>query len=82
MPTYIYFACPSCGGGIEIDIKEINCGIFRHGTFISNGSQLNPHAPKTECDALAEQKLLHGCGKPFQIIKKNGDWTIHICEYI
>lgn len=61
-------ACPNCGE--YIIIEQINCAIFRHGVYKHTMCQINPHAPKAECDELKEKDLIYGCGKPFRIVKK------------
>jgi hypothetical protein len=72
--------CPHCKEFIII--QEINCGIFRHGTF-HDGNQIEPHASKEHCDAYANQKIIYGCGKPFQIVKKDDQsFEAIVCDYI
>ncbi len=73
------FDCPHCGGAVFIE--EVNCGIFRHG-ILKSGEQVPPHAPKEECDNLAQQEAIYGCGRPFQIVQIDGEWRIQVCEYI
>jgi len=72
--------CPHCKEFIII--QEINCGIFRHGT-LHDGNQIEPHAPKEQCDAYVIQKVIYGCGRPFKIVKKD-DQTFEAvaCDYI
>ena len=73
--------CPHCG--LHILIEQINCAIFRHGIFISNGKQIPPHLSKNECDDLIEKKLIYGCAKPFRLIKdQSGNWVGEVCDYI
>ena len=72
--------CPHCTGSISVE--QLNCGIFRHGIFKDSGKQIDPHLNKIECDKLINQNLIHGCGKPFQIIKVNDKYEIKICDYI
>jgi hypothetical protein len=74
--------CPHCHEYIVIE--ELNCCIFRHGTYKINGTQIDPHLPKTECDRLFNNKLIFGCGKPFRIIKgeNNNILKVEICDYI
>lgn len=72
--------CPNCNE--IIIIEKINCGIFRHGQYITSGNQLEPHAPKTQCDYLFQNKMIYGCGKPFQILLKNDAIKIIKCDYI
>jgi hypothetical protein len=82
----IIVRCPHCD--IPILIEKLNCCIFRHGTFIRTGKQIDPHTCKKECDEYIEQKLIYGCGKPFKIMKsknKENDSYSYIsivCDYI
>jgi len=69
--------CPHCKQIIEI--TEINCGIFRHGTYKETGEQIDPHMPKEGCDTLVIKGLIYGCGKPFRIVDTH---TAEICDYI
>ena len=39
---------------------------------------VSPHTPKAECDRLACEGLIHGCGKPFKFDGKK----VTICGYI
>lgn len=81
MSLNIIVQCPHCGDFISI--LELNCLIFRHAVFISNGQQINPHASKEECDLVMERKLVYGCAKPFRLVKtKDGDIVAEKCEYI
>lgn len=70
-------SCPHCAGSVEI--VELNCRIFRHGVVKATGQQMSPHAPKEECDRLADQQLIFGCGKPFQLDAAN---HAQVCDYI
>ena len=72
--------CPHCSD--YIIIQKMNCGIFRHGVFISNGKQIGSHANKQMCDNYIKQKKIYGCGKPYQIIKEGDEYKVNICEYI
>ena len=73
--------CPHCQQFIII--LELNCKIFRHGTYKESGEQIPPHSPKEICDALIESDQIYGCGKPFKIvILETGEWKIEICDYI
>ena len=72
--------CPHCNN--YIIIKELNCGIFRHGIYKNSGNQINPHASKEICDELVKNNLIYGCGKPFQIIEINDVLELKICDYI
>lgn len=78
----LIFKCPHCNDFVLVIIKEINCRIFRHGIYKSNMKQVNPHAPKTECDSLVERKLVYGCCKPFRLIPHGDEFTVEKCEYL
>ena len=72
--------CPNCSE--IIIIEKINCGIFRHGTLIKTGKQINPHTIKKECDRLVKKNLIYGCGKPFKILIEDDKIEVTICDYI
>lgn len=72
--------CPHCKEFVIIE--KLNCGIFRHGIFIKSGKQMNPHAPKEECDFYIKKKIIYGCGKPFRILLNENKYVIEICDYI
>lgn len=73
--------CPHCSEPVLIE--QVNCAIFRHGTHKNNGEQMDPHAPKTECDRLVREDAIYGCGRPFRIyLGPSGEWIAIICEYI
>lgn len=83
----ILINCPHCNQLIEI--VELNCCIFRCGIYRETGEQIPPHHPKAECDRLAEQELIFGCGKPFRVEShpdpnKNNEISYQaiICDYI
>jgi len=78
--TELIFICPHCENFIVI--KEINCGIFRHGVFINDNKQIDPHETKENCENFIKNKLIYGCGKPFRLLNNNNNWEIEICEYI
>ena len=82
----IFIECPHCKNPVLIE--RLNCCIFRHGVFKSNGKQIDPHAEKELCQLYVKNDLIFGCGKPFQIIpndhSKNDDdkFIAVICPYI
>jgi hypothetical protein len=81
----IFIECPHCKG--TVNIKWINCSIFRHGTFKHNNRQIPSHESKEKCDKYVEDDAIYGCGKPFKLIqKKNEEEKIEydaiICDYI
>lgn len=66
-PQSPYFIqCPHCHMGIEVEWNQVNCKIFRHGVLKATGQPMNPHTPKNECDRLAREGLIWGCGRPFR----------------
>ena len=69
--------CPHCHESIIIE--QINCRIFRHGVYKSNGQQIDPHSTKRVCDEIVQKQLIYGCGKPFFI---NDRLEAIICDYI
>ncbi len=79
----LYLQCPHCGGTIETTENEIFCGIFRHAYL--NGTQINPHATKAECDNAINNGAL-GCGGPFRVLRIEGEdgvkFITEICDYI
>ena len=72
--------CPHCEEYIEIE--SINCGIFGHGQYRTNGQQLPPHSPKELCDKVYQENLIYGCGKPFRVHITDNTPDVTICEYI
>lgn len=72
-----FFACPHCGGLIQVAKSEINCQIFRHGQY-KTGQPVPPHAPKALCDSLVAQNVVYGCCKPLRF----DGHTVSICDYI
>ena len=77
----IIVTCPHCKLLIQTLVKEFNCKIFRHGIFKIDYTQIDPHLPKKECDKLKEKGLIYGCGKPYELVKKENDWIAVACEY-
>jgi hypothetical protein len=86
LATDIIITCPHCEKLVLIE--KLNCCIFRHGTFINTGQQINPHASKEECEQLINTKQIYGCGKPFKIIIKikldtnDVEYITEVCDYI
>jgi len=69
--------CPHCPDSrIAVSPREINCKIFRHGKFLATGRQIPPHTGKEECERLARDKLIDGCGRPFYFDGRKLDGTI------
>ena len=78
---FCFFKCPHCEQEIIVCIKELNCRIFRHGTYKHNYQQVDPHMNKQYCDMLIAENKVFGCCKPFEIIEKNGKKYSIKCEY-
>jgi len=76
----LVITCPHCE--TMVLIEKLNCGIFRHGILKKTGTIINQHLDKSACDLLVKNDLIHGCGKPFQVIIKDGCPVVTICEYI
>jgi hypothetical protein len=79
---YYFITCPNCEGQIIVHKNEVNCKIFRHAVYKNSLININPHAPKQECDQLFNDGKIYGCGKPFQLIGENGLYNAVICDYI
>lgn len=71
--------CPHCNCGFLVDIKQLNCRIFRCGIYKHNNKQINPHMKKEQCDKLYESGKIWGCGKPFRV---TNEMKVEICGYI
>jgi len=83
MSKDIIIICPHCEMNILIKENEINCAVFRHGVYKKDFAQMNPHEKKEECDRLLQEDLIHGCGKPFKLIKdKDEEYKALVCDYI
>lgn len=80
--TYIVTPCPHCYEEVIIYLSELNCRIFRHGTFKESMEQIPPHLNKEMCDQLVRDEKIFGCGKPFRIIEIEGKYKAEICDYI
>ncbi len=77
------FQCPHCEAFVSVKIQEINCAIFRHGTYKESYKQLDPHLCKDECDRLVRENLIYGCGRPFQLVRlPDSKYAVQVCEYI
>jgi hypothetical protein len=74
--------CPHCVADgkeewetwIEVDRKDFNCKIFRHGImrfpYEKGGLMVSipPHASKQLCDELAAKNMIIGCGRPYRLV--------------
>ena len=79
--TQNIISCPHCNEFIIIE--KLNCGIFRHGVIKESGKQIDSHSSNEICDNLFNNKLIYGCGKPFQIIVNQlNNYEIKSCDYI
>ena len=77
--TMYTYACPHCK--VLVQTEKIQCGIFRHGVFKGSWKQIPPHLPKAQCDALAAQGKIVGCGKPYQLTGNKNRMKVSPCEY-
>jgi hypothetical protein len=63
--------------------SEINCNVFRHGAARSDANaQMNPHESKEQCDNLAANETISGCGKPFRVEQDGETFKFVACDYI
>ena len=85
------FSCPHCYQRITVGKNEVNCCIFRHGSFfeVVNGvfqirDQIPSHLNKYECDSLFAQGKTVGCGKPFCLHRtpSGSGYIVKKCDYI
>ena len=77
----IVVTCPHCQ--IPVEIEQLNCRIFRHGTLKNNGQQMNPHETKEVCDYFVTNNMIYGCGNPFKIEQnQDGEFVAIVCGYI
>jgi hypothetical protein len=75
------FTCPHCKELFSVAPGEVNCRIFRHFVF-SNFAQLDPHAPRAECERVARSGLGYGCAGPIELVRdENGQWAAAACDY-
>ena len=79
---YIIKNCPHCNMMVMLPKAEFNCKIYRHGIYKNNLQQIDPHMKKKECDRLAREGLIYGCGKPFKILSETTGFKIMLCDYI
>jgi len=80
--SFWLFVCPHCGGSVLVTPDDLQCHIFRHGRFKTGTQQMNPHTSEAECDRLASQGLIWGCGKPFRVTYDGMRPRAEICGYI
>ena len=78
------FSCPHCDGTVQVNQNEVNCQIFRHGIMKSDGTQVNPHLSKEQCEQLFDQNLVPGCCKPFRLIRGSNGMveSVEMCDWI
>ena len=82
MEQFIVFVCPHCSGEFSVHAAELNCRIVRHFVF-KDFQQLNPHAPKEECERVVREELGYGCAGPVELFSgDDGQWSARICGYI
>ena len=82
MESFYIFTCPHCQGTIIVGHNELNCRIFRHGVYKHNGEQMPPHTPRGECERLAVNGLIDGCGRPFCVEGDGVNAVAVVCDYI
>lgn len=80
----LIFSCPNCAMMIMVKKNQMNCCIFRHGTFIKRGkigSQIGRHLSESKCKQLVKQGKIVGCGLPFKLIEKEKIIYAIQCDY-
>jgi hypothetical protein len=78
----IIIKCPHCDGTILINVKDLNCMIFRHAIFKETNNQINPHSSQIECENYINNNKIYGCGKPFKVLIVDLTYISEICDYI
>lgn len=76
------FPCPHCGLYTLVELKDLNCCIFRHGYYKAENIQVEPHASKEQCDLLVQNDKVLGCCRPFKILFDNMSYKVMQCDYI
>ena len=79
---FYIFQCPQCQDFIMVKDNELNCRIFRHGVYKDTFQPINPHAPQSLCQQLLVADQIYGCGRPFQIVDRQGQLYSQCCPYI
>ena len=74
--------CPHCNVMVMLPKEQFNCKIYRHGIYKKTLEPIDPHMKKEECDRLALEGLIYGCGKPFCIKGDKNGYKIEKCDYI
>lgn len=80
--SHIISECPHCNFLVFLEIKDLNCRIYRHGVYKENYKQIDPHLNQEKCEELSNKNLIYGCGKPFKVISTNNDYYLVKCKYI
>jgi hypothetical protein len=78
---FYFFKCPHCEQEVVVEVKELNCCIFRHAVYKHNYQQVDPHLRKDECERLVKEDKVYGCCKPFEIISKEKNLYCIKCDY-
>jgi hypothetical protein len=74
------YICPHCN--LWIEVKDLNCCIFRHGAYIGTYEPINPHASQQEVQSLKDAGKIVGCGGPHKLeMSPSGEWTVRICSW-
>lgn len=76
------FPCPHCECQVLVEVKDLNCCIFRHGYYKVENVQVESHASKEQCDQLVMDDKVLGCCKPFKILSDGISYKVTICDYI
>ena len=77
----VYFTCPWCEMMIEVHLSQLNCKIFRCGTYKDTLKQIDPHLSKIDCERLVENGKVYGCSRPFRYVDSDPP-KVEKCDYI
>jgi len=81
--TGFAFLCPYCDMMFYIDDMQMNCGIFRHGSYVASLQSIEPHLSEAQCIKLVQENKIIGCGKPLACIRTSPtEAYVEICPYL
>jgi len=85
MENCYFFECPHCLGLVQVPRNDLNCKIFRHGSYkLPDNPPIPPHLSFEECQRLITENLITGCGKPFLFVmgESNSEMYVEKCGYL
>ena len=78
----LLFECPHCDLIVQVLLREICCGVFRHAIMKNDHTHINAHLSKAECEILVAENKVYGCCKPFRLFCDEKKWVAEACDYI